>query len=181
MHIYERYQEEGSRAIKILYDMDYERLFAESCRMQNLCHGDLHQHNLIMHRDGIAMVRFDHMHIGLQISDLYVFMRKILEKNHWNQGLGIAMVDAYRRIAPLDYRQMRCLYALLLFPEKFWKITNRYSNTRKSWMSAQNMAKLDKWIREEEERDGFLKMLDSYCEEIEGHILRSASYIDSKV
>lgn len=180
LKIYEQYLEEGNRAVKILYDMGYETLFSDTCQNIDLCHGDFHQHNLIMQRDGIALVRFDHMHIGVQVSDLYVFMRKILEKNHWNIGLGMAMLDAYKRIVPMDYKEMRCLYALLVFPEKLWKITNRYSNTRKSWMSAQNMAKLDKWIREEDERASFLKHLDIYCEETNGHILHTASYIDIK-
>ena len=130
LKIYEQYLEEGNRAVKILYDMGYETLFSDTCQNIDLCHGDFHQHNLIMQRDGIALVRFDHMHIGVQVSDLYVFMRKILEKNHWNVGLGMAMLDAYRRIVPMDYKEMRCLYALLVFPEKLWKITLAKINYR---------------------------------------------------
>lgn len=32
------------------------------------------------------------MHVELQVYDLYVFMRKMLEKNRWNPGLGMADV-----------------------------------------------------------------------------------------
>ena len=146
--------------------MDYEALYLQGCQNGVVCHGDFHQHNLIMMKDGMAVVRFECMRSELQFYDLYVFMRKILEKNHWNIGLGMAMLDAYQSVFPMNYRQIRCFYSLMLFPEKFWKITNRYYNTRKSWMSAQNMAKLDKWIREESERVRFLKALDGYCETI---------------
>ena len=163
----DQYLEDGKRASQILHDMDYEALYEKVRRNNILCHGDFHQHNLIVMKDGMALVHFDRMQTQLQFYDLYVFMRKILEKNHWNIGLGIEMLNAYQSVYPMDYRQMRCFYSLMLFPEKFWKITNRYYNTRKSWMSAQNMAKLDKWIREENNRRRFLKALDEYCETIE--------------
>ena len=166
LNVYERYVMDGKRAEKILYDMDYEAMYAKNCKKGILCHGDFHQHNLIMMKEGVALVRFDRMRAELQMYDLYVFMRKVLEKNHWNTGLGMAMLDAYQSVFEIDYRQIRSFYGLMLFPEKFWKITNRYYNTRKSWMSAQNMAKLDKWIREEGERVRFLKTLDSYCETV---------------
>lgn len=52
---------------------------------------------------------------------------------------------------------------MLVFPEKFWKIANRYQNTRKSWMSAQNMDKLNKLIREKGERQLFLSKMEEYC------------------
>ena len=164
--VYEAYHLDGCRAIHILKDMDYPKLYKSCCEDKKLCHGDYNQHNILLGKDAMAVVRFDHMHSELQIYDLYVFMRKVLEKNRWNPGLGTAMLDAYIRVLPLDYRQIRCFYGFMLFPEKFWKIVNRYQNTRKSWMSAQNMAKLDKVIREQEARDSFLKVLDDYCEKI---------------
>ena len=164
--VYEVYHLDGCRAIHILRDMDYPGMYKRCCEEKKLCHGDYNQHNILLCKEGMAVVRFDHMHSELQIYDLYVFMRKVLEKNRWNPGLGTAMLDAYIRVLPLDYRQMRCFYSFMLFPEKFWKIVNRYQNTRKSWMSAQNMAKLDKVIREQEARDAFMKVLDDYCEKI---------------
>ena len=167
LEVYSRYNEDGNRAMDILRDMDYSTIYEQCCKEKYLCHGDYNQHNLILYKDRMALVRFDHMHCEMQAYDLYVFMRKVLEKNRWNTGFGMAMLDAYMQVLPLDYRQMRCFYGFMLYPEKFWKIVNRYQNTRKSWMSAQNMAKLDKVIQEQEARDYFIQTLDDYCEKIE--------------
>lgn len=166
MKVYSEFESDGERAKNILMDMDYLNLYEQACQKHCLCHGDYNQHNLLMTREGIALVRFDQMHFELHIYDLYVFMRKVLEKNRWNIGLGVAMVRAYQRVLPMEYREARCLYALMLFPEKFWKISNRYHNSRKSWMSAQNMSKLEKLIREKELKQHFLTALDEFCEQI---------------
>lgn len=167
MEVYGTYAEDGERAKEMLKDMDYPLLYESVCKETGLCHGDYNQHNILMLKGETALVRFDKMHMELQIYDLYVFIRKILEKNRWNASLGLAMVSAYHRVRPITYREVRCLYSMLLFPEKFWKVINRYHNTRKSWMSAQNMSKLDKLIREQGFKNQFLEELALFCEKIE--------------
>ena len=133
----------------------------EKCRQeQRLCLGDYTQHNIITAGENLVLVRFDQMHMELQVYDLYVFMRKMLEKNRWNTGLGMAMLQTYNEVFPFSRRQVRCLYAMMVFPEKFWKIANRYQNTRKSWMPAQNMDKLNKLIREKGDRQLFLSKME---------------------
>lgn len=49
------------------------------------------------------------------------------------------------------------LYAMLLYPEKYWKLVNFYYNSRKSWMSSKNLEKLLKIRGQEEQRTRFLK------------------------
>ena len=162
MEVYPEFDAAGKHAQAILEDVGYQQMYEQACEEQRLCHGDYTQHNILVMGGEMALVRFDQMHFELQIYDLYVFMRKILEKNRWNVGLGLAMLSTYHRILPLNDGQIRCLYAMLVFPEKFWKIVNRYYNTRKSWMSAQNMSKLDKLIREREQRNIFLHAVEKW-------------------
>lgn len=166
MEFYREFDEEGARAQEILSGAGYMNLYEQNCREQRMCHGDYTQHNILMPQGEVALVRFDHMHMELQIYDLYVFMRKIMEKNHWNPGLGMAMLKTYNRVLPLNYGQARCLYGMMVFPEKFWKIANRYQNSRKSWMSARNMDKLNKLIREKNERNRFLEEIDDFCKKM---------------
>ena len=76
------------------------------------------------------------------------------------------MLSTYDRIMPFDKGQIYSLYGMMVFPEKFWKISNRYQNTRKSWMSAQNMDKLEKFVREKEQRSRFLESIQVFCGKI---------------
>ena len=59
------------------------------------------------------------MHLGIQISDLYRFMRKVMEKHGWNLDLGLSMLDSYERVLPMEPKERGCLYYLFLYPEKY--------------------------------------------------------------
>ena len=60
-----------------------------------ICHGDFNQHNVVFRSEYAAVISFDNLCYDVQIGDLARFMRKILEKNNWNMGLGMEMIRAY--------------------------------------------------------------------------------------
>ena len=126
------------------------------------CHGDYNQHNVIFTKNGIAIVHFDRFTYHISVSDLANFMRKMLEKNNWNMGLGIDMIRAYEKIHPLEKQEMTYLYIYLAYPEKFWKVANHYYNAHKAWISGRNIEKLQKVVAQEEKRSSFLQMLFSF-------------------
>lgn len=163
MEVYEGFYIQGEEAKMRFLNVGYNQIYKKICEEEGLCHGAMNQHNICMCRDFIAILRFDQMHFEIPIYDLYVFMRKILEKNHWNQNLGKEMITTYHQIRAITSEEYEILYAMFLFPEKLWKIGNRYHNTRKSWLSMNNMDKLEKVIREREERNHFLEMMSKFC------------------
>jgi CotS family spore coat protein len=135
----------------------------ETPRMEyRLCHGDFNQHNIVGTKSGWQIVNFESLHYDLSVFDLANFMRKTLEKNNWNRELGMEMIEVYGRNRPLSEAQLRQLYLLLLFPEKFWKIANHYYNSHKAWISGRDIEKLDKVTAQEENRICFLENLFSF-------------------
>ncbi len=127
-----------------------------------LCHGDFNQHNVIRGKDGWHIVNFEYMNYNLPVLDLANFLRKMLEKNNWNEELGMQLIESYTRIRPLSPEEYRQLYLVLLFPEKFWKIANHYYNSRKAWLSGRDIEKLGKVVAQEEARCRFLEKLFSF-------------------
>ena len=113
-------------------------------RPLELCHGDFTQHNALIGENGIYIVNFEKCHYGSQMEDLYLFMRKILEKHEWDIEIRKKMLNAYIQEKPLDNNQKQELYLRFLFPEKFWKISNHYYNSRKVWGIERNKGKLNK-------------------------------------
>ena len=97
-----------------------------------------------------------------QVTDLSNFMRKMLEKNDWNEELGFSLLESYEKVRPLTACEYKQLYIILLFPEKFWKIANHYYNSHKAWLSGRDIDKLDKVIAQEDLRVGFLEKLFSF-------------------
>lgn len=107
-----------------------------------LCHGDLNQHHILMCSNHVAIVEFNRMHRGMQMRDLYHFMRKSMEKHDWNLKLGMSMLETYAKTLSLTEADRTCLYYLFLYPEKYWKQINFYYNANKAWIPARNIEKL---------------------------------------
>ncbi len=112
-------------------------------------------------RKAIATTNFEKSHIGLQITDLYQFIRKVMEKNNWDILYGSNIIEAYDKIQPISKRELEILYVLLLYPEKFWKITNYYYNGKKVWVSGRNIQKLNSIGEQNPKKEMFLKKLES--------------------
>ena len=67
------------------------------------------RHNVVFRSEYAAVISFDNICYDVQIGDLARFMRKILEKNNWNMGLGMEMIRAYsdkKAMSPYETKQM---------------------------------------------------------------------------
>lgn len=109
----------------------------------------------------IATTNFEKSYVGIQISDLYQFIRKVMEKNNWDILYGSNIIEAYDKIQPISKKELKILYVLLLYPEKFWKITNYYFNGKKAWISGRNIQKLNSIGEQNPKKEEFLKRLES--------------------
>ena len=123
------------------------------------CHGDYQYHNLLYEDNDINVINFEKCVCDSQVRDLYLFLRKLLEKNNWSVSAGDSLLEAYERKRPLSKEELRQLYYRLAYPEKFWKIVNFYYNTGKSWIPGRNMEKFDKLLKQEKEKELFLHTL----------------------
>lgn len=130
----------------------------QSQALEIVCHGDYQYHNILLAKDSsMAVVNFEKCIVDNPVRDLYLFMRKLLEKSNWSIGLGNALLEAYnseRNITEEDYMQ---LYYRLIYPEKFWKIVNFYFNSGKAWIPGRNLEKLEKLLNQEQDKVKFLE------------------------
>ena len=124
-----------------------------------LCHGDLDQHHVLIGHREVAFIEFNQMHRGRQMTDLYRFMRKVMEKHGWDERLGISMMESYDRVLPVTREDRDCLYCLFLYPEKYWKQLNYYFNANKAWVPDKNVEKLKSLEDQEAGRRRFLERL----------------------
>lgn len=121
------------------------------------CHGDYNQHNILLCGGSYRIVNFEGICYNWAMVDVAHFLRKMLEKNDWSEIIGKELVAEYERYRPMYQTEYRLLYGLLLFPEKFWKVTNHYMNSRKTWISERDVEKLKKVIEQEEKRLNFME------------------------
>lgn len=121
-----------------------------------ICHGDYKYHNIIRDEKGWFLINFEKCVQDNGIRDLYLFMRKILEKSGWPASLGTDLIESYVRKHPITEAEYVDLYHRLAYPEKFWKIVNFYYNSRKAWIPGKNLEKLDKVMKQENTKMIFL-------------------------
>ncbi len=126
------------------------------------CHGDFNQHNVLWSGGECRLVHYENLSYNWGILDLVNFLRKMLEKNEWNEQLGRELIMTYDAYRPLKGEESAKLYGLLLFPEKFWKVTNHYMNSRKTWISEKDVEKLKTVMELEEKRLKFMENIFSF-------------------
>ena len=190
LNYYEAFYEQGVLAAERLFHSSYRKLMEEAIKNCSVCHGNYTYHNIIMLKSksdalsknyippgwinkqplsvtelsgaggNIATTNFEKSYIGLQIFDLYQFIRKVMEKNDWDILYGSNIIEAYDQIKTISKEELQVLYLLLLYPEKFWKITNFYYNGKKSWVSGRNTQKLSMIGEQNEKKEMFLRKLE---------------------
>ena len=146
---YNLFYEKALLAIEMLEKMEYTE--------KKIIHGSYTYHNVLFRNKEAAVVNFDKAAVGFQIADLYLFLRKLMEKNDWSVELGEKIIEEYDRYCPISEEQRKMLLLLLLYPEKYWKITNHYYNSKKCWIAGRSMEKLEAVCRQEDKKGAFLR------------------------
>lgn len=120
------------------------------------CHGDYQYHNVLRTDTGWFIMNFEKCVQDDPVRDLYLLMRKLLEKSNWSGALGRELLAAYEELRPLSALGRIDLYYRLAYPEKFWKIINFYYNSGKAWIPGRNLEKLEKVVEQEKGKQEFL-------------------------
>lgn len=123
---------------------------------QQFCHGDYQHHNVWMNYQEIMILQFEKFMADLPCRDLYLFMRKLLEKNNWDSNLGKEILAFYEKERELSCIERISMIYRFAYPEKFWKIANYYFNSKKSFMPEKNMEKLEKVLEQEKHKENFI-------------------------
>ncbi len=126
---------------------------------QYLCHGEYSHHHILYDGEFAMVTDFLAMTRGIQVSDLYYFMRKAMEKQGFDCRIGRKMLEEYDRYLPLTEGDRRYLYIRFLYPEKYWKQINYYFNSNKAWIPGRSMEKIQNLMELEPERQRFLDLL----------------------
>lgn len=145
-------------AVGLLEETQYENLREKAWKEGQVCHGEYNQHNILILKgdtDKTAVTNFGHWSFDIQMSDLYCFMRKILEKYNWDLKLAREMLREYHKIRSISPQEWQYLRVRFTYPEKYWKLANHYYSHKKVWISEKNVEKLQNLIRQRGKWENF--------------------------
>ncbi len=157
---------------------EFERLAAANCDMfccegqaalelidgyrgeavKGICHGSYNYHSIFLAKTPV-ITGIGRLYNNYLITDLYHFMRKLMEKYDWDIKLGYAMIAEYDKERCLSADEVELLGILFAYPEKFWKIINSYYNSNKAWLPIKNYEKLVNVIAQNDKRLSFIKTI----------------------
>jgi CotS family spore coat protein len=149
-------------ALERLNNSHYGQMLEEVRNRCIMIHGDYNYHNVLMTYGGMATTNFNRLQQNIQVIDFYYFLRKVMEKHHWDVNLGDRILDCYQKYLPFQEGELELIAICLAYPEKFWKVANSYHRSRKIWIPAKNLEKLELVIKQTEEKRKFLETIFSF-------------------
>lgn len=159
----EYYKNLGKNALSILNDSNYYDLCKDTEEEKSFCHHDFTYHNIILGDDNsVSIIDFDYCKRELRTFDLANFMIKVLKRREWNFDIAKAIIDNYNEVSPLRDDEYKVLYAFLIFPQRYWRICNRYYYNEVNWVQNTFNKKMDELISEQENFEVFMKKFKEF-------------------
>ncbi len=147
----------GERTAQELSVSSYGKL-VECTRMEGLfCHHDYTHHNIMMDGEKVTVMNFEYCCFELKIYDIANLIRRKMRKCDWDISKTEMIIDSYSSVEFISKEELAVMKIILQFPQKFWRVINRYYNSRRSWSERSFVIRLQEVIDEIEPHKKFLK------------------------
>ena len=161
----EFYKEMGKKAFDTLQSSAYYDLCSVTEKEKSFCHHDFTYHNIILDdNNDVHVIDFDFCKREVRTFDISNFMIKVLKRVDWDINFAKAIIESYNSVSPLSKEEYQVLYAYLQFPQRYWRLANRYYYNEVNWGQGTFTNKLQSIINEKEK---YLKLLDDIKSEYE--------------
>lgn len=159
---YDFFKQIGIKAINILNTSEYVNLCKKTEDEKAFCHHDYTYHNIIIDKeDNVNIIDFDYCKREIRVYDLSNYLMKVLKRCDWDIKYAKLIIDAYNKISPLEECEYRVLFAFLLFPQRFWRLSNRFYYNEVNWGQSTFNKKIQELI---DEREKYSKFIEDFKE-----------------
>ena len=153
----------AKKALVTLQNSNYYDLCARAEEDKSFCHHDYTYHNIILNdKNDVYIIDFDFCKREVRTFDISNFMIKVLKRVDWDINFAKTIIDSYNSVSPLESEEYNVLYAYLQFPQRYWRLANRYYYNEVNWGQNTFYNKLQGIV---DEKEKYLKFLDDYKEE----------------
>lgn len=146
----------GELALDLLADSEYIMLSDKAEQDGIISHHDFNHHNIYVNGETMHVVNFEYCCFDLKVYDLVNLLRRKMRKCNWEIKEAINIINEYSKIEPLSQEEIELMKIMLLFPQKFWRVINKYYNSRRSWSEKSFVNRLQEVIDEIEPHSKFM-------------------------
>jgi len=160
LEYFDYYYNLGESTIQAFPETKYQNL-VEAARKEGIfCHHDFTHHNIICGEEGTSIVNFDFCSFELKIYDIANLLRRKMRKCNWDINEAKIIIDKYRSIEPISDDEFIVMKLILTFPQKLWRVINKYYNSKHNWSEKIFVAKLQEVIDEIEYHKKFIEKFE---------------------
>lgn len=138
----------GENAYGLLMSSKYDMLVENTKKEGIFCHHDFTHHNIICSEGNASLVNFDFCCFELKVYDIANFLRRKMRKCNWEIDEAKVILNEYQAIEAIDNDEMFIMKIILQFPQKFWRVANKYYNSRHGLSDKSYILKLQEVIDE---------------------------------
>jgi len=151
----------GEKTLDSLNNSNYHDL-AESTRQKGIfCHHDYTHHNIIFSDGNVSVINFEFCCYELRVYDIANLLRRKMRKCNWDIKEAKVITDAYRTVSNIGNDEFYITKLMLQFPQKLWRVVNKFYNSKRSWSEKNYTNKLLEVIDETEYLKRFIEEFDS--------------------
>lgn len=122
------------RAYDTLKGSKYEILCKAAESLMTICHHDYTYHNIIIGKGNqVNIIDFDYSCHELPCYDVAAVIQRVMRRFSFNIDIAIDMLMDYDRVKPITDDELILILSLSEFPQRFWRVTQRYYSDRKEW------------------------------------------------
>lgn len=156
----EFYKNLSKRAMSIIENSNYIKLCQTADNDKSFCHHDYTYHNIIIDKEhNFNVIDFDYSKREIRAYDISSFMTKVLKRNDWKIEFAKLIINSYNQISEISRDEIRVIYSFLIFPQRFWRLANRYYYNEVNWSQATFEKKLQEL---NSEQDKFLNFIEEF-------------------
>jgi CotS family spore coat protein len=153
----------GEKVIGRLNNSSYSKLVEDADKNGSICHHDFTHQNLVNNSEGLFLINFEQCCLELKEYDIANFMRRKLRRCSWDVNQAKAILNEYINVLEISPEEFEILMIILKFPQKFWRVINRYYNGRHNWSQISQVNALHEVVEEIEQQKSFFEDLDKWA------------------
>lgn len=147
----------ANEAIETLNRSQYDEVTNRTLHEKSFCHHDYTYHNIIIDKqEDYYVIDFDYCKYEIRAYDITSFLIKVLKRNTWSFEIAKDILEEYSKINPLIEDENMVMLAFLKFPQRLWRLANRYYYNESNWPDNTFQRKMREIIDEKDEYIDFI-------------------------
>lgn len=150
----------ADRAISNLISSNYVEKMKKEILARGFCHHDYAYHNVLIDKENcVNIIDFDYCILDTHLHDLASLIIRVMKYGKWDVKQAKEILKTYASIGGVKKEDFPIMAAFIEFPQDYWQRGIQYYWEEKPWGEDFFIKKLEKYIRDREQRQEFVEEL----------------------